>query len=196
MTATPISVLRRRLVLGVAFLLAASAAAAQPADQAAALPLVAPAPQASDQPAAQRLGPETNLPLPRFVSLNVETANIRRGPGVAHRVDWVFKRRGLPLEVIAEHGHWRRVRDVDDAGGWVHHSLLRGARTAVVIAGPDAALRADPAPDARPVARAETGVIGQIDRCLPLWCRFAADGRRGWVQKADLWGVRPEEVFD
>jgi SH3-like domain-containing protein len=191
MTATPTAAMRRFL-LCAAIAVAAPAAGQEPAPQAAA----APAAQAPDQPPPQRLGPETNLPLPRFVSLNVETANIRRGPGVAHRVDWVFKRRGLPLEVIAEHGHWRRVRDVDDAGGWVHHSLLRGARTAVVTATPNAALRADPAPDARPVARAETGVIGQIDRCLPLWCRFSADGRRGWVQKADLWGVRADETFD
>lgn len=187
MTATPTAAMRR-LLLCAGLALALPAAAQEPAPQAAALP--------ADTVPAPRLGPETNLPLPRFVSLNVETANIRRGPGVAHRVDWVFKRRGLPLEVIAEHGHWRRVRDVDDAGGWVHHSLLRGARTAVVTAAPDAALRADPAPDARPVARAETGVIGQIDRCLPLWCRFSAEGRRGWVQKADLWGVRADETFE
>lgn len=187
MTASPTAAMLR-LLLCAGLALALPARAQEPAPQAAASP--------ADAVPAPRLGPETNLPLPRFVSLNVETANIRRGPGVAHRVDWVFKRRGLPLEVIAEHGHWRRVRDVDDAGGWVHHSLLRGARTAVVTAAPDAALRADPAPDARPVARAETGVIGQIDRCLPLWCRFSAEGRRGWVQKADLWGVRADETFD
>jgi SH3-like domain-containing protein len=191
MTAIPTAAMRR-LLLCAALALAAPAAAQDAGPQAS----VQPAGRASDQPQPQRLGPETNLPLPRFVSLNVETANIRRGPGVAHRVDWVFKRRGLPLEVIAEHGHWRRVRDVDDAGGWVHHSLLRGVRTAVVTAAPDAALRADPAPDARPVARAEAGVIGQIDRCLPLWCRFSAEGRRGWVQKADLWGVRSDEAFE
>jgi SH3-like domain-containing protein len=187
MTATPAAALRRLLLCAVLAASGLPAAAQVPVSPAA-------APQAAEPP--PRLGPETNLPLPRFVSLNVETANIRRGPGVAHRVDWVFKRRGLPLEVTAEHGHWRRVRDVDDAGGWVHHSLLRGARTAVVTAAPDAALRADPAPDARPVARAETGVIGQVDRCLPLWCRFSAEGRRGWVQKADLWGVRADETFD
>jgi SH3-like domain-containing protein len=143
-----------------------------------------------------RLGPETRLPLPRFVSLNVETANVRRGPGLSHRIDWVFLRRGQPLEVLAEHGHWRKVRDADDAGGWVHHTMLRGARTAVVTAAPDAALRESPAPDAPPVARAETGVIATVAECRPLWCRVAAGGVEGWVQKADVWGVGPDEVFD
>lgn len=146
--------------------------------------------------AAPRLGPETNLPLPRFVSLKTSEANIRRGPGLTHRIDWVFKRQGMPLEVIAEHGQWRRVRDVDDAGGWVHHALLSAARTAVVIATPDAALRRDPALDSAPVARAEAGVIGRLDECGRLWCRFEADGQSGWIDKGDIWGVRPDEEFD
>jgi SH3-like domain-containing protein len=134
--------------------------------------------------------------LPRFVSLNVETANVRRGPGLSHRIDWVFLRRGQPLEVLAEHGHWRKVRDADDAGGWVHHTMLRGARTAVVTAAPDATLREGPAPDAPPVARAEAGVIASVATCRPLWCRVTAGGVTGWVQKADVWGVGPAEVFD
>lgn len=146
--------------------------------------------------ATPRLGPETNLPLPRFVSLNAETANIRRGPGLSHRIDWVYRHRGVPLEVVAEHGHWRKVRDVDNAGGWVHHALLRGTRTAIVTAQPHAVLRVEAAADARPVARAETGVIGRIDRCGPIWCRFSVERHRGWIQKADIWGVRPEEQFD
>ncbi|MEX2519918.1 MAG: SH3 domain-containing protein, partial [Paracoccaceae bacterium] len=83
---------------------------------------------------AQALGPETNLPLPRFVSLKTEKANIRRGPGLTHKVDWVFLKRGMPLEIVAEHGHWRKVRDVDGASGWVHHAMLRGERSAVVTA--------------------------------------------------------------
>jgi len=102
---------------------------------------------------APRLGPETHQPLPRFVSLKVDKANVRRGPGVSHRIDWVFLRRGAPLEVVAEHGQWRKVRDMDDAEGWIHHAMLRATRTAVVTAAPDAVIRRDPAPDAAPVAR-------------------------------------------
>jgi SH3-like domain-containing protein len=145
---------------------------------------------------APRLGPETRLPLPRYVSLNVERANIRRGPGLSHRIDWEFVLRGAPLEVVAEHGHWRKVRDADGFGGWIHHSLLRGTRTALVTASPDATLRADPVADARVVARAEPGAVGEIEACGPIWCRFAAQGHEGWIQKADIWGVGPDEIFD
>lgn len=150
------------------------------------------APAAESPP---RLGPETHQPLPRFVSLKVDRVNVRRGPGSAHRIDWVFLRRGAPLEVVAEHGHWRKVRDMDDAEGWVHHAMLRPTRTAVVTATPDTVIRRDPAPDSAPVARLETGVTGRLRACGPLWCQIDAGGYRGWAQKADLWGVRRDEEF-
>ena len=141
------------------------------------------------------VGPETNLPIPRFVSLKAGKANIRRGPGLTYRIDWIFLRRGMPLEVVAEHGHWRKVRDVDDAGGWVHHALLRGSRTAVVTA-PRAAMRNMPGIDKDIVAIAESGVIIEVDRCGVNWCEVEKDDHEGWVQKDDIWGARPDETFE
>lgn len=141
------------------------------------------------------LGLESHQPLPRFVSLNTDKANVRRGPGVTYRIDWVFLRRGAPLKVVAENGQWRKVRDMDDAEGWVHHAMLRPTRTAVVTAAPDAVIRRDPAPDGAPVARLETGVTGRLRACEPLWCQIDAGGYRGWAQKADLWGVTRDEEF-
>ncbi|WP_101068865.1 SH3 domain-containing protein [Roseovarius salinarum] len=140
-------------------------------------------------------GPVTNLPLPRYVSMKAGEGNVRRGPSLTHRIDWVFKRSGVPLKITAEHGHWRRVRDRDGAGGWVHYSLLSGTRT--VIAERDMlALRSRPAPDARPVVRLELGVIAQLGACQRDWCSLSAAGYDGWAPKADLWGVDPDELRD
>ena len=77
-------------------------------------------------------GPVTRLPLPRYVSLKGEEGNVRRGPSLSHRIDWVFHHSGMPLRVVGEFGHWRRVEDRDGAGGWVHYSLLSGVRTVIV----------------------------------------------------------------
>ena len=82
--------------------------------------------------AAEERGPVTNLPLPRFVSMKAGEGNVRRGPSLTHRIDWVYTRRDMPLEITAEYGHWRRVRDREGAGGWVHYSLLSGVRTVIV----------------------------------------------------------------
>ena len=143
--------------------------------------------------AEETRGPVTNLPLPRFVSIKASEANVRRGPSLSHRIDWVFKRRHLPVEVTAEYGHWRRVRDIDGAGGWVHYSLLSGVRYVLVTA-EDAPLLRDPKPGAQLAARAESGVVARLGDCLPDWCRVTAEGISGWIAKADIWGVGADEI--
>lgn len=144
---------------------------------------------------ADERGPVTNLPLPRFVSLKTGEGNVRRGPSLTHRIDWVFKRRGMPLEIIGEYGHWRRVRDRDGVGGWVHYTLLSGARTGLVET--DLAALYGRADLNAPVkARLEAGVIVSLDECALDWCRVHVEGLKGWMVKQALWGVRADEAFD
>lgn len=140
-------------------------------------------------------GPVTNLPLPRFVSLKASEANVRRGPSLSHRVDWIFTRRDMPLQVVAEYGHWRRVIDRDGMGGWVHYTLLSGNRT-VIVDRDLLTLRSRPEPDAPELARLELGVIADLGDCDPDWCRLSAGGYRGWAPKSALWGVTPGEIRD
>nr|WP_254368097.1 SH3 domain-containing protein [Paracoccus sp. Z118] len=140
-------------------------------------------------------GPVTNLPLPRYVSLKGSEGNVRRGPSLSHRIDWVFRHAGMPLRVVAEFGHWRRVEDRDGAGGWVHYSLLSGVRTAVITS--DLVdLRARPDTNATVVARAESGAIVRVNECNPDWCRVSGGGEKGWVPKSVMWGVDPGEIRD
>lgn len=141
----------------------------------------------------QERGAVTNLPLPRFVSLKASEGNVRRGPSLTHRIDWVFKHEDMPLQITAEFGHWRRVRDVDGQGGWMHYSLLSGVRT-VVFLSPQVMLRLKPAAGARVKAFGESGVVARLGACLPDWCEVNADGFKGWVLKSDIWGVGASEI--
>jgi SH3-like domain-containing protein len=146
--------------------------------------------------AGPAVGPETNLPLPRFVSLRASEANVRRGPSLSHRIDWVFKRRDMPLQIVAEYGHWRRVIDRDGQGGWVHFRMLSGARTAIVMGEGQVPMRSRPDPAATETAMLEPGVIGRLDECDPDWCQIVAGGFRGWVQRGSLWGIGEDELRD
>ena len=138
-------------------------------------------------------GPVTNLPLPRYVSLKGGEGNARRGPSLSHRIDWVFRHPGMPLRVVAEFGHWRRVEDQDGAGGWVHYSLLSGVRTAIVMTDM-AELRSRADQNATVIARAEAGAIVRLHECNAEWCRVSGGGEKGWVPKTSLWGVDPGEL--
>ncbi|WP_425471832.1 SH3 domain-containing protein [Ruegeria sediminis] len=145
--------------------------------------------------AEEKRGQVTNLPLPRFVSMKANEGNVRRGPSLTHRIDWVFKRRDMPLQITAEYGNWRKVQDRDGAGGWVHYALLSGVRTVLVEQDMTPIY---PRPDSNsPVnAHFENGVVARLGSCTIDWCRISAGGYSGWTPKTNLWGVDPEELRD
>jgi SH3-like domain-containing protein len=140
----------------------------------------------------QDVGPVTGLPLPRFVSLKSSSTNARRGPSLAHRVDWEFIRKGLPVRVTAEYENWRRIEDSEGAGGWVHYTLLSGTRT-VIFVSESATLRDQPVPTGASVAIVEQGVVAEFGECAEGWCEVEAGGVDGWTEAANLWGLLDSE---
>ncbi len=149
----------------------------------------------ADTAPEERLGPVTGFPIPRYVSIRASEGNARRGPSRSHRIDWVFTRRHMPVMIVAEHGHWRRVVDRDGAGGWMHYSLLSGERSAIVeVDMLPLYARPDTASAVR--AHAELGVTGRLRECDVDWCLMEVGGFRGWVDARSIWGVEPGEVFD
>jgi SH3-like domain-containing protein len=155
-------------------------------------------------PAWSQAGRSTGLPVPRFVSLGSDRVNVRFGPGKQYPINWVFARKDLPVEIIAEFDTWRQIRDYEGDEGWVHSSLLSSRRTIMVTRDPACAptsdepcarpLRRTPTADSRVVLRAEPGVIGRLFDCEETWCRVEIEGRRGWLQRDEFWGTRPGEI--
>ena len=151
-------------------------------------------------------GPSGQL-LPRFVSLKSDRVNMRTGPGTEYPTQWVYRRAGLPVEVIGEFDSWRQVRDAEGATGWVLASLLSGRRTALVepwelksgeakatAAAPQIALKADSRDGAGDVARIEAGVIANIRSCDGRWCAVAIGDFNGYLEQRRLWGVYKGET--
>ncbi|MGE0714040.1 MAG: SH3 domain-containing protein [Alphaproteobacteria bacterium] len=138
---------------------------------------------------------DSNLPVPRFVTLRSEEVNARAGPGTQYPIEWRFQRRGMPVEIIAQFSLWRKIRDWQGAEGWVHQNLLTGRR-AIVVMGIMRTLRRRASEDASPVAQVEPGVIGRLLECDPGWCRVEAQGYRGWLKRTELWGVYPGEKIE
>ncbi len=137
-------------------------------------------------------------PVPRFVSLRADEVNMRAGPGVRYPVEWVYKRRGLPVKVVETYDNWRKVKDAEGTTGWIHVSMLSGRRTGLVT-GDGIRLRAEADGDAAAVARLERGVIVTLESCPEdggAYCRAKAGDHAGWVTRDALWGVLSGETFD
>ncbi len=141
----------------------------------------------------------SGLPVPRYVSLKSDRVRVRQGPGLDHKVLWVFRRAGLPVEVIAESENWRRVRDSEGADGWVFHSLLSARRTALVMpwskGDERVPLYSSDSTGSRAVAELQSGVLGNVLSCDGEWCNISVDDYSGYVEQDKLWGVyKGEEV--
>lgn len=136
----------------------------------------------------------TGLPVPRFVSLKSAEVNARTGPGTRYPIQWVYHKESWPVEIVEEFDVWRKIRDVEGTSGWVHKSMLEGKRTVLVRGREARTLRADPDDKARPVLKAAPMVLGKLAECRKDWCRIQIAAHKGWLRKAQLWGVYPGEV--
>jgi SH3-like domain-containing protein len=139
------------------------------------------------------LAADKALPVPRFVSLRSEPVNVRTGPGERYPIDWVFNRKDLPVEIVAEFENWRKIRDVDGAEGWVHQRMLAGRRS-VLIRDKVRELRRRPQGEADVVARLEPNVVARLMECQGPWCRVETQGIAGWLRRGEVWGVYPDEA--
>lgn len=138
----------------------------------------------------------SGLPIPRFVSLKSDKVFVRAGPGLRYPIKWVFKKEGLPVEIVQEFDTWRKIRDQDGEEGWVHQTLLSGKRTAMVTADKGGVLMRKPVTGASPVAVLEPKVLVALAQCHGAWCSAEAEGFKGWIERKSLWGIYATEELD
>lgn len=142
------------------------------------------------------------LEQPRFHSLKSDRVNVRRGPGLQYPVAWVFRRVGMPVEVIREFDNWWQIRDSEGAQGWVYKGLLARRRTALLTPwtqsdqeAPAVAMRSLSKANSSVVAFAEAGTIANVRECDGRWCRIIIEPFEGWVEQKLLWGVYEREAI-
>jgi SH3-like domain-containing protein len=173
--------------------------AAKPPAAAAVPAVVPPAPAQTEPPkpaeADTAKGSASGLPLPRFVALRSDDVNLRAGPGTRYPIDWVYKRRELPVEILREFEVWRLVQDSDGVKGWVHQATLTGRRS-FIVTGADATLRRDAQDSAAAVAILKPGVVGHLRSCAANsdWCQVQVGDYRGFLKRSQFWGTLPSEA--
>ena len=139
----------------------------------------------------------SGLTLPRWVSLKYGQVNGRKGPGKNYEHLWTFQRKGMPVIVINEMDHWRKIRDIEGGESWVRSVALSGTSTAVVSR--RTSLLKSPKATARALATLEPNLLMKIDECSDYYCRVEIvpevdkgkqKGPKGYVVRTDIWGVQ------
>lgn len=153
---------------------------------------------------------------PSFKSLKYKTVNMRVGPSRQHPIKWAYKRKGLPVEIIQQSGLWRQIRDPRGGEGWVKITQLTSQRVVIVkpwelnedgSADNSSSMAAfammyqSPDSGAKLIAKFQPGALANLNQCGSTWCQLSAKDDRGeqfsgYMKKADLWGVYPDEVFE
>jgi SH3-like domain-containing protein len=132
-------------------------------------------------------------PVPRFVTLDTDKAYVRTGPAPRYPVKYVYKKVGLPVEIIQEFDVWRKIKDIDGDEGWINKALLSDKRGVVIQSKTPVDLREGFSQNARVIAHLENGVIAKLQKCTETWCQITSGGYQGWVQRNFLWGLYPKE---
>jgi SH3-like domain-containing protein len=147
--------------------------------------LVLAAPAAADAP---RKSTPSGLPVPRFASIKYGEAACRIGPTFRHPVAATYRRKGLPVLIVAETiDHWRKIRDVDGEECWVHQTALRALSHVMTLH--ETELKVSPKGDSAPRARLAARVVARLDGEKREWRKVSASGIEGWVNESDLWGA-------
>lgn len=122
----------------------------------------------------------------RFISLKSSNVNMRVGPGKEYPISWILMRSHLPLLLLSEFLHWRKVQLQDGTQGWVHQSTISYKNTAVVIQ--DTVLYKSDSKK-KPIAVVENGVVVFCLAEREKFIKVRVNGMKGWIEIDKLWGV-------
>ena len=127
--------------------------------------------------------------VPYWAALRYDEVRMRVGPSEEYPIQWVYKRKGLPVKVVRVREGWRLVEDPEGDKGWIARSQLDPERSAMVQGSGLADVRAEPAANSALRWRAQPGVVGQLKGCRVDWCEVDIGGRKGWIARNRLWGA-------
>jgi SH3-like domain-containing protein len=135
----------------------------------------------------------SGYPVPRYLSLKFGEVNARAGPSEDSPLRFVYRAKGLPLQVVAETTEWRRVCDPEGNLVWVHKRGVDGVRTVMRTRPEPLALLAEPKAGARTVAFLKAKAIASYVDEKDGWVRISADGASGWAPVDAIWGTAPAQ---
>ncbi len=136
--------------------------------------------------------------LPRMASLRSKLVNARSGPGSRYPIEWVYKQKNAPVEIIAEFDLWRQIRDWEGSETWVYKPMLSSQRWIKMTNQQTSNIYAKPEINAKIIAKVEDQVIGKVEKCPEGkdFCLIKFTSIEGWVKRDDFFGVYPDEVIN
>ncbi len=120
------------------------------------------------------------------LSLAVNVANVRSGPGTDYPVLWRMEKY-TPIRAISRHGDWVFFEDYEKTRGWLHGDLVDKTPT-VITSAELSNIRSSPSTDHEVIFQAERGVPFKVTGRRGAWINIQhADGDKGWIHESLVW---------
>ena len=133
-----------------------------------------------------KIGEETGLEIPRYVSLKSNDANIRVGPSKNYPIVIKYINKNYPLKIIDEYKDWRKVEDFKKNIGWIHKSLISGLRTGIILPIDQNYIEVFNTVSGNVIGKIGYGNIVYLEKCKIEWCLVSKDNFKGWVNKIHI----------
>ena len=137
---------------------------------------------------------ETGLEIPRYVSLKSNDANLRIGPSINYPISIKYITKNFPLKVKEEYKDWRKVSDFKNNEGWIHKSLIKSDRYAIIISKNNSHIFNTV--NGKKIGEISNGSLIYLSKCKINWCLISKDNNKGWVEKKNMWGIKDSEKFN
>jgi len=122
-----------------------------------------------------------------FLSLKNNEVNLRQGPSFEYPIKFIYKKKFLPIEVLAKSETWIKIKDFENNSGWIHISQVSKKKSAINKK-KNSVIYKNPTIFSKPVAILEIGRLVLIKKCKVEWCKITTGGFDGWIYKNSLWG--------
>ena len=121
-----------------------------------------------------------------FLMLKYNKVNVRYGPSKDDQIKFVYKKKYLPLKIIDEKEHFRRIIDHKNNSGWIHISQLKPSKSLIVME--EKIIFKKNSIFSRPLIKLEKGKLVLIKKCTENWCKIKINKLTGWLETKNVWG--------
>lgn len=123
-------------------------------------------------------------------SLNSSLINARKGPGSEYPIVCVYRRKYLPIKIVAEFNNWYQVEDHEGVKTWISKNLVSINKKTVIVKN-DTILYKSGKADSAKLARLEKGVVAIIEKDFnKKFIKIKINTLKGWVLRNDVYGVK------
>ena len=124
-----------------------------------------------------------------FLSLKKNKVNVRYGPSFESPINYIYKKKNLPIKQIDKKENFRRIIDQKNNSGWIHISQLEKINSVIPLT--DKILFKKPSYFSKPIAKIKKGRVLLVKKCNENWCKVKTKKIEGWIDINNLWGKTP-----